>query len=186
MYALAHSDQGDDLRVLLQAQQRAAPLATPELLLPVDDSHASMHAVRYVARTAGGFGACVHLLHVRESADEVPSLVRHAWQVAAPRRSAGMHLLVRAAKALAQGGVDHTAEVAVGPVAETIARVAEERGCLMVVMGARGRNALVNLVTGSVPNRVARICAVPMLLVQHSTRARLRLPPRFSPPYIAA
>lgn len=186
MYALAHSDQGDDLRVLLQAHQRASPLATPELLLPVDDSHASTHALRYVAANTAGFGACVHLLHVREEPDEAPSLMRHAWQVAAHQRTPGMHLLVRAAKVLAQAGVDHTAEVAVGPAAETIAHIADDRGCLLVVMGARGRYTMINVVTGSMASRVARMTSVPLLFVRHSSRARLRMPARLSARYIAA
>ncbi|HYC36148.1 MAG TPA: universal stress protein [Usitatibacter sp.] len=186
MYALAHSDQDDDLRVLLQAHLRTAPLATPEVLLAVDDSYPSVHATRYVARTAAGLGACVHLLHVSEKATESPSLLRHAWRVALPRRTPGLRILVDAAKTLAQAGVDHTAQVAIGTVAETIARIAQERGALLVVMGVRDRHALANLVTGSLGSRVARISPVPLLLVRHSTRARLRLPARPSAPYIGA
>ena len=79
-------------------------------------------------------------------------------------------------------------EVAFGPSAETIARLAEERECSLIVMGTRGRHPMVNLFTGSVPSRVVQRARVPVMLVRQATDARLHLPPRrqHASPFIAA
>ena len=57
-------------------------------------------------------------------------------------------------------------EVLEGPPAEGILRVAENRGCDCIVVGARGRGGMVGLLLGSVSDRLARHAKVPVLIVK--------------------
>lgn len=67
---------------------------------------------------------------------------------------------------LRQHGLQATSEWKTGPAGETIARVAEERGFGLVIMGTHGYGALGRLVMGSVTTQVLARCTVPVLLVR--------------------
>lgn len=54
----------------------------------------------------------------------------------------------------------------VGAAGETVATTAEKGDFDLVVMGSRGHGSLVNLVVGSVANRVLASCRVPLLLIR--------------------
>jgi nucleotide-binding universal stress UspA family protein len=55
---------------------------------------------------------------------------------------------------------------AVGPTAQQILRVADERGVDQIVMGTHGRGAVGSLLLGSVAQRVVHQAKVPVLLVR--------------------
>ncbi|GAB2486196.1 MAG: universal stress protein [Comamonas sp.] len=54
----------------------------------------------------------------------------------------------------------------VGPIGETISRVADEGGYDLLVMGTRGHSALAKLVVGSVATQVLAASKVPVLLIR--------------------
>jgi nucleotide-binding universal stress UspA family protein len=54
----------------------------------------------------------------------------------------------------------------IGHPAESIARVAQEGGHDLVVMGSHGHGTMANLVLGSVATRVLAACKTPVLLVR--------------------
>lgn len=54
----------------------------------------------------------------------------------------------------------------VGPIGETISRVADEGGYDLLVMGTRGHSALAKLVMGSVATQVLAGSKVPVLLIR--------------------
>jgi nucleotide-binding universal stress UspA family protein len=63
-------------------------------------------------------------------------------------------------------------ELAVGPTAETIVRVAREREADLIVMGTHGRTGLQHVLLGSVAEKVVRLAPCPVLTVRHSERAQ--------------
>jgi nucleotide-binding universal stress UspA family protein len=63
------------------------------------------------------------------------------------------------------------AEVAVGPPAETIVRIARERQADLIVMGTHGRTGLQHVLLGSVTEQVVRLAACPVLTVRHTKHA---------------
>ncbi len=67
---------------------------------------------------------------------------------------------------LKKNGVDATCVAKAGEAGELIARQAEQGRYDLVIMGTRGRSDLVNLVLGSVAQRVLARCKVPVLLVR--------------------
>ena len=57
-------------------------------------------------------------------------------------------------------------EVATGPPADTIIRVAHERGADLIVMGTHGRTGLQHVLHGSVAAKVVRLAPCPVLTVR--------------------
>ena len=58
-------------------------------------------------------------------------------------------------------------EVAMGPPADTIVRVAQERGADLIVMSTHGRTGLQHVLMGSVAEKVVRLAPCPVLTVKH-------------------
>jgi nucleotide-binding universal stress UspA family protein len=58
-------------------------------------------------------------------------------------------------------------EVATGPPAEAIVRVAEERKADLIVMGTHGRTGLQHVLLGSVAEKVVRLASCPVLTVRY-------------------
>jgi nucleotide-binding universal stress UspA family protein len=178
----------DDLRSLIEARRERAPRTACRLLLPFDGSRAALNAVHYVADSVKDGVAEVQLLNVQRPVLDDPALMHAAHGIIEAHRSAGERVLRAAREILDAEGVAHSAQVAFGPAAETIARVAAENRCSLIVMGTRGRHPMVNLVTGSVPSRVVQHARVPVMLIRRETQARLHLPSRrqHASPFIAA
>ena len=78
--------------------------------------------------------------------------------------SRGKTLLAQVFKELGNATVS-TLELE-GPVAESIAKVAEDDGYDLVIVGSRGRNAVARLFLGSVADRLVHICQKPVLVVR--------------------
>ena len=86
-------------------------------------------------------------------------------QLTAQRAEAGHRLLAEAAALLGEGLDVHT-ELLFGPAAESILRVADVRGCDLIVMGSRGLGALKGLLLGSHTQKVISHSLCPVLVVR--------------------
>ena len=75
-------------------------------------------------------------------------------------------IIAPVAKFLARKGVEPQRIAKVGPVGETIAKVADEGKFDLLVMGSRGHGALATMVMGSVTTQVLARCEVPVLIVR--------------------
>jgi nucleotide-binding universal stress UspA family protein len=63
-----------------------------------------------------------------------------------------------------------TTSIPVGEAADAIARVAEDSGADVIVVGTRGRNALKGLLLGSVTHRLLHLASRPVLVVPPSPK----------------
>jgi nucleotide-binding universal stress UspA family protein len=81
-------------------------------------------------------------------------------------REEGETALRGARKQLAAAGIRHVDHVLVGPVAESIVRLARTRKCDVILIGTHGRSAAGNLLLGSVANKVLHLATVPVQLVR--------------------
>ena len=139
-----------------------------KILVAVDGSKASLHAVKYAAK-----------LSVNLRSDDLITLItvhddqglRHAQQLVGSEavqdylRELSDKELKSALAVLVKAGVKHNAIIQTGHVADTIAALAN-KGFDMVVMGSKGRSGLADLLLGSVAQRVMATCNKPVLLVK--------------------
>jgi nucleotide-binding universal stress UspA family protein len=142
-----------------------------KVLLPFDGSPAAIHAAHYVARNLQGIDASVVLLNVQRVVVDV-EMMHAARAIARVHRVEAERILGAASQVLEASGIDFTTEVALGHPAEVIARIAEERGFDLVVMGTRKRHALAELVRRPLSARVARRSRVPVMIVPAPRKPR--------------
>ena len=138
-----------------------------EILVPTDFSTGSRLAVDYALELARRLGGRVHLLHVVEDPN-VAGLFTEAYvDMALIRKERRCDARHRMNGLLGQlQSVRISDEIAAGPVAETIAAIAGDRGSDMIVMGTHGRTGLAHALIGSVAERVIRLAACPVLTVR--------------------
>lgn len=139
------------------------------LLVAVDGSENALRAVRQVIALSAELRDLPEVLLVNVQPAVVSGAVRtfvNADQIDAWYRSEGEKALAAARDLLAAAGIGHEHHIVVGDPAETLARMAGERGCDTIVIGTRGMGAVANLVMGSVATRVMHVAEVPVLLVR--------------------
>ncbi len=141
-----------------------------KILLAVDGSKHSLKAVRYLTEHTGWYreNPRVELVNVRLPVPRIRGMgaVVSASQVRRYYDREGRAALSKARKLLDAAGIRYSAQILVGPVAETIIRQARLARCDLIMMGTRGMSAAANLLLGSCANRVVNISPIPVLLVK--------------------
>jgi nucleotide-binding universal stress UspA family protein len=136
-----------------------------KILLASDGSADAGQALVYARDLALRDGAQVIVVHAFEP---VPGYVRAPWrdEVTAHHVRAGQEVADNAAQGLRGAGIDVDIEVLEGPPADAILKVADVRGCDLIVMGSRGHGTLASLLLGSVSHRVLGHTRVPVMIVR--------------------
>ncbi|CRI64213.1 UspA domain protein [Thiocapsa sp. KS1] len=139
-----------------------------KFLIPFDGSEQAQRAVAHVIRIARlGGEPRVLVLNVREPANswQIRSFLNQE-EIAHMQESEGEADLRRARELLDEAGVAYRALVAAGPIAQTIAEVAEREGCDHIVMGTHGVGGIAGLLLGSVASKVIHLARVPVTVVK--------------------
>jgi nucleotide-binding universal stress UspA family protein len=139
------------------------------ILIAIDGSDNALRAVRQVVSLAPELREPPQLLLANVQPVVVSGGVRtfvNADQVDTWYRSEGEKALASARDLLAAAGLAHEHHIVVGDPAETLARMARERGCDLIVIGTRGMSAIGNLLMGSVATKVLQLVDAPVLLVR--------------------
>lgn len=139
-----------------------------KILLPVDGSPDSMHAVQYALRLVQeGLKAEFVLVNVQEPASLYEVMTaRDADVIEQVRSAAGADLLASAQALLQQAGVPWESEVAGGDPARVLVELIESHGCDAVIMGTHGAGSLRNALVGSVSDAVLQHSPVPVTVVR--------------------
>lgn len=111
-----------------------------KILLPIDGSPQSLLAVHHVLQlTRAGLPASLVLVNVQEPASLYEVVVAHDADVLTEiRRDAGADLLREAEALLEAADLPYESEVAGGSPENMVVELAENYGCDLIVMGARG------------------------------------------------
>jgi len=142
-----------------------------KVLVPVDGSANANRAVEHVLQLYRNDAQLdIHLLNVQIPIDSGHAriFVSHD-ELEDYHRDEGIAALKEARRILDEAGVPYTHHIAVGHVADTIARYAQERGFAKIVMGSHGRSGLMQLLLGSVAREVLQRSAIPVTLVKPTT-----------------
>ena len=137
-----------------------------KVLVPVDGSSNSEHAVRHVLSEFRSNPAMeIHLLNVQ------PSFSRHITSfvdrsaVNEVHHEASEKALRPIRQMLDEAGAPYAVHFAVGDKATSIAQAAQQLRCDHIVMGTARKNSLIRTVEGSVTNKVIELTTVPVIAI---------------------
>ncbi len=139
-----------------------------KVLVATGGSPWSEQAVQYAVEMAKDYELGVVILHV--ITDAPPYFIAEAGasvhQVLEGSEEAGREILAEAVQRAEAVGVQSESELAWGRVPEVICRVAQDRGCDLIVVGSRGLTGFKRLMLGSISNAVAAKAPCPVLVVK--------------------
>lgn len=139
-----------------------------KILVAVDGSKSSLNAVKYAAKLASNLRSQERITLINVHDDQG---LHHAQQfvgkqgIADYLRELSDKDLKSALAVLAKTAIPHDCIIQTGHVAQVISQVADKKFDL-VVMGAKGRTSILDLLIGSVAQRVMATCKKPVLLVK--------------------
>lgn len=150
---------------MTKAKAKAArvPWRLRRILVPVDFSEPSLHALRKARDLAAQHHASLTLLHVVEPF-HADMLMDTGNLQRARRQQALAELRALVAREFPAGRVK--AELRPGHPVEAITRVARESAADLIVLSTRGRTSLPRALIGSVAERVVRHAPCPVLTVR--------------------
>lgn len=139
-----------------------------KILVATGGSPWSEKAVQYAIEMAKDYGLHVVILHV--ITDAPPYFIAEAGasvdQVLEGSEETGRGILAEAIERAEVAGVESETELAWGRVPEVVCRVAQDRGCDLIVVGSRGLTGFKRLMLGSISNAVAAKAPCPVLVVK--------------------
>ncbi len=141
-----------------------------KILVATDGSKPALQAVKYASklvRQLSSTASSITLVSVHDDAG-----LRHARKfvgreaVADYLRELSEKELKPARKVLDAAGIKHDMEVRTGHIAQEIVQCANTGKFDLIVLGAKGRSAIADLLLGSVAQRVLATAATPVLLTR--------------------
>jgi len=141
-----------------------------KILLAIDGSVPSLQAARWALDLTGqGLSADFVLVNVQEPASLYEVVTAHDAEVIDQvRGAAGADLLREAEALLDAAGIGYESEVAGGTPEHLIVELAENYGCDLIVMGARGAGDPEAGGLGSVAQGVLDIATLPVTVVRRN------------------
>lgn len=156
-----------------QSRARSSPTSVRptirRILVPVDGSVPSEHAVDLAIEIAGALGGEVRVIHITDKG--TPSGVRIepegvTFQWESPKAS--VTLVAAAARRCRKAGIAVTTQVLdrFEPVSDEILDVAQTYRADLIVMGSVGRGMVASVLMGSVTRKVVNHSPMPVLIVR--------------------
>ncbi len=138
------------------------------LLVPVDFSTHSDHALECAIGLAKTFGAKIHIIH----AYHLPIQVATPDQIVIPQdfwtavRDSAARKLEKAVQKVTAEGLQAEMHLAEMPPAQAVTQTAEKIGADLIIMGTRGLTGLKHVLLGSVAERTIRTAPCPVMTVK--------------------
>lgn len=143
-----------------------------KILVAVDESDTSRHALVQAIELARKLSATLRMVHVLDMGwlPIGPEVAIDTAALSEARRGVGETIIAAARDAARQAGFEAEAglvetETPIQQVAEAIAREASRWGAELVVLGTHGRRGFQHLMLGSVAEQVVRRSDAPVLLI---------------------
>lgn len=140
------------------------------IIVPVDGSSPAVHAVAHAVSLAGDSSdAEIILVNVQSpetlEVSDISAVISAATDSEAAARQS-KNALRRPIGLCRKGAVKFEVRAELGPIAQTITRLARQLDADQIVMGTRGLGALRGLILGSVATEVVRLATIPVTLVK--------------------
>jgi len=144
-----------------------------KILVASDGSTSSLHAVKYAAKLVGKLSSTSNSITLISVHDDTGMRLAMAFvghkAVADYLRELSEKELKPARKILDGAGpnrITHDVEIRSGHIAQEIVSCAKKGRFDLIVMGAKGRGAIADILLGSVAQRVLATAEVPVVLVK--------------------
>lgn len=140
-----------------------------KILLPVDGSKSSLNAAKYIAKLAKNSRSTVNVTLVSVH-DDIG--LGHVKQFVAKSvvddylREVSEKELKPAQKVLDAADIKHNMVIKRGSVSQEIIALANKDKVDMIIMGVKGRSGLLDVLIGSVAQRVSSSARQPVLLIK--------------------
>ncbi|WP_434777178.1 universal stress protein [Neisseria sp. Ec49-e6-T10] len=142
-----------------------------KILIPVDDSQASLLAVKEACKIAKSCGASLYIVHVVDLAQF--SWGGHAYvqtpQINEASRAVGDKVLENARQMAQEHGLmveENILETIGNKIADLLAKEAKNKHCDLIVMGTHGWTGVMHLLMGSVAEGVLKQVDIPIMLLR--------------------
>ncbi len=142
---------------------------TKTIVVGYDGSKSAERALEFAAARAKSQGETVTVAHVLEwspytflTPEELEE--RHARRTEEMARAESM-VIAPVLEKLAAQGVDATADIKYGHIADTICQIASDKDAAQVVIGRTGHSKLASRLFGSVAGTLAQASPVPVTIV---------------------
>ena len=137
-----------------------------KILVPVDGSSNSLHAVRHAANEFSKNAALeVHLLNVQAPFSQYISRFVSRNDRDAFHRDQAEQALLSSSQMLDRFGVPYETHRELGDKASVIAAAARRLGCDHIVMSTARKNSLLRMVENSTTNKVIELTTVPVEII---------------------
>jgi nucleotide-binding universal stress UspA family protein len=137
------------------------------ILVPVDFSDISMHALNHAVNVAKHFNNRLALLHIVEEAllSSILSLGKNDQKEDLAREAVEARLNKISTDIKSKHGIESSVHVKFGRIYKTVAETATELGCDSIIMGSNGASGLDQII-GSNASRVISYAKVPVVVVK--------------------
>lgn len=137
-----------------------------KVLVPVDGSSNSQHAVRHVLREFRSNPAMdIHLLNVQRPFSSNITRWVDRNVVKEVHAEASEKALRPIRQMLDEAGAPYAVHLAVGEKATSIVQAAQQLRCDYIVIGTARKNSLIRTIEGSVTNEVIELTTVPVVAI---------------------
>ncbi len=154
---------------------RGEPLRPHHLLVPLDGSAYAERVLPVATFVAKHFRAKITLASVLPQMSFVRLMLRSP-QRGMSSREERLKYLREVARRIQFNGMTPDVVVDMGPVAETIDRIARERNADLLVISTHGRSGVQRWLIGSIANAILQVTSIPVLLVPPTAQARAEAP----------
>ena len=138
-----------------------------KILLAVDGSEHSAHAVRFVIDFCREHGSVdIHLINVQPAPEGWQTHGMEAEAIKAQLKARCHAVLEAAQRALKSAGLAYQSHFREGDAAAVLVAEAGALGCDAIVMGTRGLGALSGITQGSVTRKVLHLAQLPVVCVK--------------------
>ncbi len=142
---------------------------SPLYLVGVDGSDPSRRAVAVAARLAARCGGRLLIAHIIHWSGFTPLSLEEALRRPIDKKqeeeTARETILAPLVAVAREAGADPETYYSWGSPAESLNKLARDRGAEMIVVGRRGHSNIAEIILGSVSNAIAHMSDIPILLV---------------------
>lgn len=135
------------------------------ILLPVSGKYQGKRAIKALEHALTFVNGEIVIMHAYPSLPKLVGSEGHQ-ELVAEAMAEGTNMVAPVVKRVEKEGLPYKVRIVEGAPADAIVHVAHEENCDIIVMFTDGRDALIDLLLGSVTERVLRATDVPLLAIR--------------------